>query len=175
MSLEILGEWILAFLNSHESIVFFLVLGIGYLIGNIRIGSFSFGSVAGVLFAGLIFGYYGFRITPAAQMVGFALFIFSVGYQAGPGFVTVLKQDGLKYFTLAVVVGLTGFGIAALWANMLSLPPGMSAGLLAGGLTSSPTLAAAQEAVHAGSVRLADGWSQDQVVDNIAMGCLQQR
>jgi len=170
MNFENFGELILTFLNAQRGIVFFLVLGIGYIIGNIRIGSFSLGSVAGVLFAGLIFGYYGFRITSAAQMVGFALFIFSVGYQAGPGFVTVLKQDGLKYFTLAVVVGLTGFGIAALWANMLSLPPGMSAGLLAGGLTSSPTLAAAQEAVHAGSVRLPDGWSQDQVVDNIAMG-----
>jgi putative transport protein len=170
MDFENLGKLFLTFLQLHKDIVFFLVLGIGYIIGNIRIGSFSLGSVAGVLFAGLIFGYYGFRINPAAQMVGFALFIFSVGYQAGPGFVTVLKQDGLKYFILAVVVGFTGFGIAALWAYMLSLPPGMSAGLLAGGLTSSPTLAAAQEAVHAGSVKFPDGWSQDQVVDNIAMG-----
>ena len=170
MSLEIFGEWTLAFLNSHVAIVFFLVLGIGYLIGNIRIGSFSFGSVAGVLFAGLVFGYFGFRITPAVQMTGFALFIFSVGYQAGPGFVAVLKQDGLKYFTLSVAVGLTGFVVAAFWANMLSLPPGMSAGLLAGGLTSSPTLAAAQDAVYAGSVTLAEGWSKDQIIDNIAMG-----
>jgi len=103
-------------------------------------------------------------------MVGFALFIFSVGYQAGPGFVAVLKQDGLKYFTLSVVVALTGFGLAALWASMLSLPPGMSAGLLAGGLTSSPTLAAAQDAVNAGSVPLAAGWTKDQIIDNIAMG-----
>jgi putative transport protein len=164
------GEWILVFLKSHEAIAFFLVLGTGYLIGNIRIGSFSLGSVAGVLFAGLIFGYFGFRITSAAQMTGFALFIFSVGYQAGPGFVAVLKQDGLKYFALSVAVALTGFMIAALWANMLSLPPGMSAGLLAGGLTSSPTLAAAQDAVYAGSVRLAEGWSEDQIINNIAMG-----
>lgn len=160
----------LTFLHEHAEIAFFLVLGIGYIIGNIRIGSFSFGSVAGVLFAGLIFGYFGFRITSAAQMVGFALFIFSVGYQAGPGFVTVLKQDGLKYFVLSMVVGLTGFTIAALWAYMLSLPTGMSAGLLAGGLTSSPTLAAAQDAVQSGSVALAEGWSKDQIIDNIAMG-----
>ena len=164
------GELILTFLEGQAGIVFFLVLGIGYIIGNISIRSFSLGSVAGVLFAGLIFGYFGFRISSAAQMVGFALFIFSVGYQAGPGFVTVLKQDGLKYFVLAVVVGLTGFVLAALWANMLSLPPGMSAGLLSGGLTSSPTLAAAQQAVQAGSVKFADGWSEDQIIDNIAMG-----
>jgi len=163
-------DWILIFLQSNQAIAFFLLLGMGYLIGNIRIGSFSFGSVTGVLFMGLIFGYFGFRMTAAAQMVGFALFIFSVGYQAGPGFVAVLKQDGLKYFALSMVVALTGFAIAAVWASALSLPPGMSAGLLAGGLTSSPTLAAAQDAVYTGSVKLAEGWTKDQIIDNIAMG-----
>jgi len=163
----------LEFLHSNHAIVFFLLLGTGYLIGNIRIGSFSLGAVAGVLFVGLIFGYFGFRMTVAAQMAGFALFIFSVGYhQAGPGFVAVLKQDGLKYFVLSIVVASTGFTIAALWASALSLPPGLAAGLLAGGLTSSPTLAAAQDAVHAGSVTLAEGWSKDQIIDNIAMAML---
>ena len=170
MSFENIGEWILVFLRNQAAIVFFLVLGIGYLIGDLRIKGFSLGSVAGVLFAGLFFGYFGFRMTSAAQMTGFALFIFSVGYQAGPGFVAVLKEDGLKYFTLSIVVALTGFSIAALWANMLTLPPGMSAGLLAGGLTSSPTLAAAQDAVHAGTIPLFKGWSDDQIIDNIAMG-----
>jgi putative transport protein len=126
--------------------------------------------VAGVLFVGLFFGYFDFKISNAAQMIGFSLFIFSVGYQAGPGFVAVLKQDGLRYFVLAVVVALTGFSMAALWANFLSLPPGMSAGLLAGGLTSSPTLAAAQDAVSAGSVTIAAGGTKDQIIDNIAMG-----
>lgn len=163
-------DWLLVFLHDNQAIVFFLLLGMGYLIGNIRIGSFSLGSVAGVLFVGLIVGYFGFRMTAGAQMAGFALFIFSVGYQAGPGFVAVLKQDGLKYFTLSIVVASTGFTIAALWASALSLPPGMSAGLLAGGLTSSPTLAAAQDAVNSGAVRLAGGWTKDQIIDNIAMG-----
>ena len=170
MNLEHSIDWVVPYLSQHFDMAFFLVLGIGYIIGNFRIGSFSMGSVAGVLFAGLVFGYFGFKISSSAQMVGFALFIFSVGYQAGPGFVAVLKQDGLKYFTLSIVVALTGFSVAALWAYSLSLPPGMSAGLLAGGLTSSPTLAAAQDAVHAGSVSIPSGWTQDQVIDNIAMG-----
>jgi putative transport protein len=170
MNLESLHDAILPFLGNHLDMAFFLVLGLGYFIGNLRIGSFSIGSVAGVLFVGLFFGYFDFKISNAAQMIGFSLFIFSVGYQAGPGFVAVLKQDGLRYFVLAVVVALTGFSMAALWANFLSLPPGMSAGLLAGGLTSSPTLAAAQDAVSAGSVTIAAGWTKDQIIDNIAMG-----
>jgi len=161
---------LLSFLHDHLDLSFFLILGIGYLIGNIRLGSISLGSVAGVLFSGLIFGYFGFKISSSAQMIGFSLFIFSVGYQAGPGFVAVLKQDGLKYFALAVVVATTGFIVAAAWAYFLKLPPGMSAGLLSGGLTSSPTLAAAQDAVQSGSVALQEGWTQEQLIKNMSMG-----
>ena len=88
-------------------------------------------------------------MSPGAQAVGFALFIFSVGYQAGPRFFDVLRTDGLKYFLLALVIASTGFLVALVAARLLELAPGASAGLLAGGLTSSPTLAAAQEAVAA--------------------------
>ncbi len=163
-------EYVDEVLRLQPVLMLFLVIGLGYLLGNIRIRSFSFGPVAGVLFAGLFFGYFGFRITPAAQAVGFAMFIFSVGYQAGPQFFQVLKQDGLKYFTLAVVVAVTGFSIAAGWSTMMGLEPGTSAGLLAGGLTSSPTLAAAQDAVQSGTVPVPEGWTREAVINNIATG-----
>jgi len=170
MNIENVNTSILPFLHDHLDLSFFLVLGLGYLIGKVRFGPVSLGSVAGVLFAGLIFGYFGFKISSSAQMIGFSLFIFSVGYQAGPGFVAVLKQDGLKYFALAVVVATTGFLIAAAWAYFLALPPGMSAGLLSGGLTSSPTLAAAQDAVQSGSVAMQEGWTSEQLIKNMSMG-----
>ncbi len=149
-------------------LLLFTLLGIGYLIGNFAIGGFSLGAVAGVLFAGLFFGYHGLRINPGAQAVGFALFIFSVGYQAGPRFFSAIRQDGLRYLALSVVVTLTAVGVAVLAARLLAMTPGMSAGLLAGGLTSSPTLAAAQDAVREGTVSLASGWTADAVIDNIA-------
>lgn len=157
-------------LHLQPALMLFLVIGMGYLIGNIRVLGFSFGPVAGVLFAGLFFGHFGFRITPAAQAVGFAMFIFSVGYQAGPRFFDVLKQDGLKYFTLAVFVAGCGFSIAAGLAAMLSLEPGFSAGLLAGGLTSSPTLAAAQDAIASGAVAVPEGITADLMMTNVATG-----
>ena len=56
------------------------MLGIGYIIGNIRMGCFSLGSVVGVLVAGLIFGYFGFRISSTEQMVGFAFFQKEIGF-----------------------------------------------------------------------------------------------
>jgi putative transport protein len=52
----------------------------------------------------------------------------------------------------------------------MDLTPGTSAGLLAGGLTSSPTLAAAQEAIRAGSVTPPGGLSAEEVIGNITTG-----
>jgi putative transport protein len=99
-------------LSGQPVLTLFLILGVGYLIGAMRIGSFSLGPVAGVLFAGLFLGHFGFSMSAGAQSIGFALFIFSVGYQAGPRFFDVLKTDGLKYFLLALVVAGTGFSVA---------------------------------------------------------------
>jgi putative transport protein len=155
-------------LRTQPVLTLFLILGTGYLIGNIRIGSFSLGPVAGVLFAGLFLGHFDFRMSAGAQAVGFSLFIFSVGYQAGPRFFDVLKTDGLKYFLLALVVAATGFGLAVIATQLLSLAPGTSAGLLSGGLTSSPTLAAAQEAIRSGQVAPPQGTTADAMIGNVA-------
>ena len=74
------------FMLQQPVLVFFLVLSFGYLIGNFRILGISLGSVGGVLLAGLIFGHLGFSMYAGIQTFGFALFIFCVGYQAGPSF-----------------------------------------------------------------------------------------
>jgi len=157
-------------LHTQPVLTLFFILGMGYLIGAIRIGSFSLGPVAGVLFAGLFLGQFEFRMSPGAQSVGFALFIFSVGYQAGPRFFSVLRTDGLKYFLLALVIAITGFVVAVIAARLLTLAPGTAAGLLSGGLTSSPTLAAAQEAIRSGQVTPPAGLSAEEMIGNVATG-----
>lgn len=157
-------------LRVQPVLTLFLIFGVGYLIGGIRLGSFSLGPVAGVLFAGLFLGYFDFRMSPGAQAVGFALFIFSVGYQAGPRFFDVLRTDGLRYFLLALVIAATGFTIAVVAARLLELEPGTSAGILSGGLTSSPTLAAAQEAIRSGQVAPPSGVTADEMIGNVATG-----
>lgn len=155
------------FLRGNPVATLFLVLGLGYLVGKVKIRGFEPGSVTGVLFVGLVFGHLGFEPDPVVQSIGFTLFIFSVGLQAGPSFFSVIRQDGLKYLLLAAVVAGTGFTLALGGARLIGLEPGASAGLLAGGLTSSPTLAAAQEAVRAGQVPVAEGFTADQVMTNI--------
>jgi putative transport protein len=164
------SEDIIGFMRGNPVFTFFVILALGYLLGKIRVGPVSPGPVAGVLFAGLFFGNYGFTMSPAVQAVGFALFIFSVGYQAGPRFFDVLMSDGLRYLVLAGTVAITGIAVAVVASRTLGLDPGTGAGVLAGGLTSSPTLAAAQDAVLGGTAALPEGWNADQVVGNIATG-----
>ncbi len=132
----------------------FIVLGCGYLVGRIRIGPISLGPVAGALLVSLVLGQYGFRIADGAQSVGFAMFIFAVGYQAGPRFFEVIKTQGVQYLMLALFVAAVGIAIAIVAGRLLHLPFGGSAGLLAGAMTTTPTLAAAQEAVRSGIVAL---------------------
>jgi len=120
----------------HQPVlVFFLVLSLGYFIGNIRIFGINLGSVGGVLMTGLIFGHLGFDMYVGIQTFGFALFIFCVGYQAGPKFFDVLMTSGLKYLSLAIVVAAMGFGVAVGLANALEFEPGMAAGLMGGAMT----------------------------------------
>ncbi len=163
-------EQLAGLFRGNPVFTFFVILGLGYLLGKLRVGPLSPGPVAGVLFAGLLFGHFGFSMTPAVQAVGFALFIFSVGYQAGPRFFDVLRTDGLRYLLLAATVAVAGILTAVTVAGFLKFEPGTGAGVLAGGLTSSPTLAAAQDAVRGGRVALPEGWSAEQVVGNVATG-----
>ena len=155
------------FLLHQPVLVFFLVLGLGFLIGNIRLFGISLGAVGGVLIAGLVFGHFGYTMNAGMQSMGFALFIFCVGYQAGPQFFDVLLTSGLKYLSLALLIAGTGFGLAVGLANALGFAPGMAAGLLGGALTTTPTLAAAQDAVRSGLVSAPPGFTDEQILTNI--------
>lgn len=131
-------------LHERSEILLFLVIAFGILLGRLRFGPVELGATAGVLFAGLIFGHFGYRISPFTETMGFIFFIYSVGVQAGPRFMGVFLEDGAKYFLLALVVGATGFLLAVGASVLFGFEQGISAGLLGGALTSTPTLAAAQ-------------------------------
>jgi len=158
------------FFKTQPVFTLFLILALGHVLGRLRLGPVSLGPVAGVLFVGLFFGHLGLTMSPGAQAVGFALFIFTVGYQAGPRFFDLLREDGLRYLALATIVAGIGIAIAATAASVAGLEFGSVGGLLAGGLTSSPTLAAAQEGLRNGNVPLPPGISVDRAIDNVVTG-----
>ena len=154
--------------QAQPVITLFILLAVGCLLGRIPFGGIRFGSVVGVMFAGLLFAPLEITLSPGAQAVGFALFMFAVGYQAGPRFLEMMRTDGLRYFLLAMVVAAAGTAATALATAVVKLPPGGAAGLLGGALTSTPLLAAAQEAVRSGTVPVPAGVSVEAMVSNMA-------
>jgi len=163
-------NYLTGLLRDNQALLFFVVLGFGYLLGKIKIKGFEFGPVAGVLFVGLVFGHYGYGQNLPVQSIGFMMFIFSVGLQAGPRFFSVLMQDGLRYFILALVVAVSGFAVATVTTQTFSLEPGSSAGVLAGALTTTPTLAAAEDAIRSGTILPPEGFSKEMMLSNIMTG-----
>jgi putative transport protein len=162
MNIKILKETII-----KPLLLLFLVLGIGFLIGGIRFGSFQLGSVVGVLLAGLLLGHLGFESNPAIQSFGITLFIFAVGYQAGPKFVEAVKKDGRRFFVIALLVAASGFVAAFGASKLLNFEPGLAAGVLAGALTSTPTLAAAVSAVESTDYLMPNGFNAESIKINI--------
>ncbi|MCK7576554.1 MAG: hypothetical protein MZV65_12080 [Chromatiales bacterium] len=141
---------VFALLSESPILLIFTVIGLGYLVAKIRIADIPAGPVIGVLLVGLLFGHLGFSAPPGASSFGFALFIFSVGIQAGPLFFSAFAADGARYVTLACVVAGTAVALSLVLARLVGLEYGFSAGMLAGALTSTPTLAGAQDAVKSG-------------------------
>ena len=157
-------------LSTYPEMTLFLIIGIGYLFGKIGGWGIHLGSSIGVLFTALFFGHLGFTISPIVGTIGFVFFIYSVGYQAGPNFFSTFKTDGVRYIQIGVVIAAAAVGTALAGSFIFRLQPGFTAGVLAGGLTSTPTLAAAQDAVVSGLARIPVDLTADQVKSNIAVG-----
>ena len=150
-------------------LVVFAAIALGYLIGNVKFARFELGPTGGVLICSLVFGHFGFTIDPVLQSIGFTLFIYSVGWQAGPQILNVLGQDGPRYVAISLFVAAGSVILVMALTAVISLDNSFAAGLLAGGLTSTPTLVGAQNAVHAGLAVAPDGASPDDLIRNISM------
>jgi putative transport protein len=85
-----------ALLNENPLLLIFTVIGLGYLLGNVRIAGIEAGPVIGALLVGLLFGHLGSSAPAGASGFGFALSIFSVGIQAGPIFFDAFAADGVR-------------------------------------------------------------------------------
>ena len=125
-----------------------LICASGLALGNIKIFGVTLG-VAFVFFAGIIAGHFGIAIDPEmlafAQNFGLILYIYALGLQVGPGFFSSFKQGGIKLNVISFIVLIVGsvLAIAIHFIARVSVPD--TVGLLAGAVTNTPMLGAAQQ------------------------------
>ena len=143
-------EW----LNGIPLAGLMLVVALGFTLGRISWRGLSLGPAGGTILVALLLGRQGLTqaqisIGPGAFSIGdfgFALFIYSVGFEAGPRFFASLRGgQGWRYVLVGAVVNATALLVALGIGWAFDLGDALSAGLLSGALTSPPTYAAAAE------------------------------
>jgi len=126
-----------------------IVMTIGLWLGEkAKIGHFSLG-VTWVLFIGIVLASLGVRIDHAvaqfAKDFGLILFVYSIGLQVGPSF-SPFKKSGLQLNMLAAAIVLLGCVCTIALHYVTGINMSTLAGVMSGATTSTPSLAAVQQA-----------------------------
>ena len=87
----------------------FVAVAIGYWVGNIKIGKYQLGGVAGTLLAAVIIGQVGVPVDPVVKSMMFALFIYATGYVSGPQFFASLNRKTVSQLHLALISAMAVF------------------------------------------------------------------
>ncbi len=125
-----------------------LAIAIGTMLGRIRVRGFAIGATACTLLVAVIIGQFGTFVIPGLlKSILFGLFVFTIGYRAGPEFFASLSLRTLTQVMLALIIGATGLAVVLGFAFTLHLGPGAAAGLAAGSLTQSSMLGTASGAL----------------------------
>ena len=134
-------------LREYPTLALFLTIGLGFLIGKIKIGSFSLGSVTSVLLVGVIIGQLEIPMSGPIKMVFFMMFLFSIGYSVGPDFFRSLRGGGLKQAMFALIMGSMCFGVTWIISYIFGYSKGETIGLFSGSQTCSALLGVGTEAL----------------------------
>ena len=136
------------YLIANPVISIFLCLALGYLIGKVKIKSFTIGATVGTLLVGLLIslifkGAGTYEIDGTVKTIFFSLFIFAIGYEVGPSFFASLKSSGLKIVILSLFFAVTAFVVSIVLFKTFGIGAGEAGGILAGSLTQSAILGTA--------------------------------
>ncbi len=142
----------------HPLIALFLSLGLGYLLGGVKLRSFSLGATSATLLVALtirlVVGQFTtidlgsqaedevllINLSSQVKDVFFGLFTFVLGYSVGPAFVRALRSSGVKLVALAVLYAVVA-GLSVLAASRICrFDTDTTVGLMAGGFTQSAIL-----------------------------------
>src|SRR5215203_4066573 len=141
-------DYVVSALRENPELAIFLTIALGFLIGRIKFGSFSLGSVVGSLFAGVLIGQLDIKVPPLVKTIFFVLFLFTTGYKVGPQFFRGLKNDALPQLLLTVVVCVSCLLTAFVLSKFLGYDIGTAAGLLAGAFSESTVIGTAGDAIN---------------------------
>lgn len=134
------------FLIENKLLLLFLVIGLGYLLGKVKIKGFSLG-ISAVLFVGLGFGslHPDLILPDIVYVIGLVIFVYTIGLQSGANFFESFKKNGLRDNAFMVGIILAAASLTILFGIIFSIDSPIAAGLFCGSFTNTPALAAVLE------------------------------
>ena len=143
LTVWLLSKWVFSTLSA-----LILIMGIGQVLGEIKLpGNFKLG-VAAVFFVGVAFGIFKpeLQIHHDIERFGLALFIYCVGLTAAPAFFQSFRRNGMR-LNLATFVAMTVIFASSIFViKAFDKNSAIISGLFCGTLTNTPALNAAKEA-----------------------------
>jgi putative transport protein len=140
-------DYFVTALRENPELAVFLTLALGFIVGRIRIGSFTLGNVVGTLLAGVVIGQLDIKVAPIVKVVFFDLFLFATGYKVGPQFFRGLKKNAGPQLALTVVLCVTSLVVTVSAAKIFNYDCGTAAGLMAGAFTESTVIGTAGDTI----------------------------
>jgi putative transport protein len=129
-------------------LLLFVVAGLGYGVGSIRIRGSNLG-VAAVLFVGLGVGGLSpeLHIPDIIIFLGLAMFVYTIGLSSGPSFFATFRQRGSRDIIFVIVMLTLSASIAFGLHFLFNFDASTTAGLYAGSTTNTPALAGLLDAI----------------------------
>jgi putative transport protein len=136
---------------AHTVLLLSFVIAIGIALGKVKIAGVSLGMTM-VLFVGIALAHFGFKMNVEVlhfvRDFGLILFVYAVGLQVGPGFISSFKKGGIQLNILATLNVTLGVIITLFIHFASQIPISTMVGILSGAVTNTPGLGAAQEAFN---------------------------
>lgn len=139
---------IVDFLVAEPLLLLFIVSGLGYALGQVRVKGISLG-VAAVLFVGLAFGALSpdMQLPPVIVELGLIIFVYTIGLSSGPGFFASFRRKGVRDNAFVFLMLVLAALLTVAFAVLLGLKGTVAAGMFAGSLTNTPALAGILETI----------------------------
>jgi putative transport protein len=108
-------------------------------------------------------------VDPALRALFLSLFMYMLGLRLGPSLPAAFRGEGLKFSALAVLCSVAGLACAFGAASYLDLPNGAAAGILAGSMTLTAALGAAEQALQHGAAALPAASNPEEIAGMLAL------
>lgn len=135
-------------------LLLFVVIGIGYAVGNVSIMKAKLG-VAAVLFVGLAFGALDKSLAVPDIIItfGLAVYVYTIGLSNGPGFFHTIKKSGIRDISFFMCALIIYSGFAILVQQILDLNSATTSGIVSGSVTSTAALAGLLDVINTSAMK----------------------